>query len=250
MSLASPSEFKIYNLSEQTRDIVRQGSDIEVSAGWQNFSERSVYKGGIKAVLSSRKGSDIVTSISTGPLSFKAEYAMGQYNFPAGGDIRAAALKIARDIPDASVADADFKSVGGKFGEGGWTATGSPQDCLIKLADEFGFNAWADNNKVICQDVKKVDKDGSRPIWEISGDGGTLIEINPVYVGSYKDGIKQVTIKSLFIPGLKPGSKVEVKSTLNKQFNKVYSISSISSNISAYTDSWTMSLTCFTGGTK
>jgi hypothetical protein len=245
MSLANPSEFKIYNMSEQTRDKVKQGATLEVSAGWENFSSRSIYKGGIKAVLNSRKGGDIITTVSSGPLSFKADYAIGQWNFPAGADIKQAALTVAKAIPEATVTEENFKMTG-KFGEGGWTATGSPMEVLIKMGEECGFNAFAVDNKVRCVDVSKDDK--SIPVYEISGDGGTLIDINPVYIGPYKDGIKQVVIKSLYIPGIDPGNKISVKSTLNKQFNKVFRIASLDANLSAYDDNWTMTLTCWNNG--
>jgi hypothetical protein len=245
MGLPAPSEFKIYNLAGQTRDRLKQGDDIQVNIGWLNFSTRSAYTGGVMAVLHSRKGGDIITTLSTGQLSFKSYYDAGQWNFPPNSEIRVAALQVAKSITGATVVEENFKTIMGKFGEGGWTATGSPMSVLIKMGEEFGFNAFAVDKKVKCVDVKKQDK--TIPKWEISGDGGTLIEINPVYVGPYKNQIKQAVIKSLYVPGIDPGQFVTVKSTLNPQFNKDWKVASLDANLSAYDSNWTMTLTCWNG---
>jgi hypothetical protein len=246
MSLANPSTFTIYNLQEGTREGIKQGGTVEVAAGWQNFAIQTIFKGGIKSVLNMRHGSDILTEIGCQPLDFKANYAIGAWNFPQGTEVKQAALTIARAIPEASIAENDFRDIAGTIGEGGWCQNCSPQDALIKMGEQFKFNVWADDTKVKAKSHTSSGGIGSA-VMELSGDGGALIDINPIYIGPYRDAIKQVTIKSLFVPGIAPGSTVRLKSSLNPRFNKDYTVAQFDATLSAYDDRWLMSLTCWNG---
>jgi hypothetical protein len=245
MSLAAPSTFSIFNLAAATREGIKQGGNVELLAGWENFAFQTVYKGSIRAVLNMRRGGDILTEVSTQPLDFKSNYDHGQWNFAPKTEVKTAALTLARAITGAVVAEEDFKDIKGQIGEGGWSATGNPKTALTKLGEQYKFNAWGDDGKVRVKDVQ-ADKSGAgTTIYEISGDGGALIDINPIYIGPYKNGIKQVAIKALFIPGIVPGKVVAVKSTLNPRFNKDWRVASMDTSLCAYDDKWTMTLTCW-----
>lgn len=75
-------------------------------------------------------------------------------------------------------------------------------------------------------------------------ENGGLISIAPTLTGpmQIQSGVK---IKALYVPGISAGHSIKVNSTLNTRLSGMYRIHTMSINIDAYSEAWTMDIESF-----
>ena len=167
MGMPNPSQIKIYNLAQDTRNAIRGGlTKITVEAGWAASAGATsagatsvgatsvgaatpelhiVFQGSISAVTSQRSGPDMITVISALPGYGALVRGVSSKSYGPGMAICEVVKDMARDLPGLLVSDSGIEGVVGKVGSGGWCFAGSTRDGLTQLANEFGFSWHVDN---------------------------------------------------------------------------------------------------------
>jgi hypothetical protein len=241
MGFAIPSTISIWNLKRETRNSIQRGlTVITVKAGWENTEVNEIYKGSIFGVVTERQGPDLVTKLTC--LSGAGGILRGGISKTYGPNmpVKQVVKDLASKMEGVVVDDSNIKEVKGRLGKHGWSFGGMIKDALNQLAAEFGFS-WSVDNNVF---VAIHDKAKFQGMVIIDGKDGGLMQITPVLTGPFQwqSGVK---IKSIFVPSVRPGSTVRVKSAVNPNLNGDYKIHQATFNLDCYSENWTMDLENF-----
>ena len=241
MGMPQPSQISIYNLSRDTRNAIKGSlTKIAVEAGWNNTDLRKVFQGSIMSSSSERSGPDIVTKLVALPGYGSLVRGVSSVTFGAGTPVSVAAQKLASDLPGMTVQGGNFQGVAGNIGPRGWSYAGSTKDGLTRLGEEHGFSWSVQDGEV----TAIGDRFMLGSYVELNGENGGLISIAPTLTGpmQIQSGVK---IKALYVPGISAGHSIKVNSTLNPRLSGTYRIHTMSINIDAYSEAWTMDIESF-----
>jgi len=241
MGMPDPSKIDIYNLSEATRNAMRNSlTEITLEAGWRNSELHKVFKGSVLSVQSQRSGPDIVTSVTALPGLGAIAQAAVTKTYAAGMPVRDVVRDIGEQITGIEVKAQMLKDIPGVIGKGGWSFAGSAKDALTELANEYGFSWSVDDNLLMAVgDTAKFDG-----MIELDGESGALINVAPMLQGPMQLQTG-VSINAIYAPGVIPGTTVRVKSTIAGALSGDYRIHTARYNLDCYSDSWTMALESF-----
>lgn len=139
-----------------------------------------------------------------------------------------------------TVQGGNFQGVAGNIGPRGWSYAGSTKDGLTRLGEEHGFSWSVQDGEV----TAIGDRFMLGSYVELNGENGGLISIAPTLTGpmQIQSGVK---IKALYVPGISAGHSIKVNSTLNPRLSGTYRIHTMSINIDAYSEAWTMDIESF-----
>lgn len=241
MGMPQPSQISIYNLSRDTRNTIKGSlTKITVEAGWNNTDLRKVFQGSIMSSSSERNGPDIVTKLVALPGYGSLVRGVSSVTFGAGTPVSVAAQKLASDLPGMTVQGGNFQGVAGNIGPRGWSYAGATKDGLTRLGEEHGFSWSVQDGEV----TAIGDRFMLGSYVELNGENGGLISIAPTLTGpmQIQSGVK---IKALYVPGISAGHSIKVNSTLNPRLSGTYRIHTMSINIDAYSEAWTMDIESF-----
>lgn len=241
MGMPQPSQISIYNLSRDTRNAIKGSlTKITVEAGWNNTDLRKVFQGSIMSSSSERNGPDIVTKLVALPGYGSLVRGVSSVTFGAGTPVSVAAQKLASDLPGMTVQGGNFQGVAGNIGPRGWSYAGATKDGLTRLGEEHGFSWSVQDGEV----TAIGDRFMLGSYVELNGENGGLISIAPTLTGpmQIQSGVK---IKALYVPGISAGHSIKVNSTLNPRLSGTYRIHTMSINIDAYSEAWTMDIESF-----
>ena len=189
---------------------------------------------------SERNGPDIVTKLVALPGYGSLVRGVSSVTFGAGTPVSVAAQKLASDLPGMTVQGGNFQGVAGNIGPRGWSYAGATKDGLTRLGEEHGFSWSVQDGEV----TAIGDRFMLGSYVELNGENGGLISIAPTLTGpmQIQSGVK---IKALYVPGISAGHSIKVNSTLNPRLSGTYRIHTMSINIDAYSEAWTMDIESF-----
>ena len=241
MGMPNPSKIEVYNLSEATRNAIRNSlTRITLEAGWRNSGLHTVFTGSVLSVQSRRSGPDIITSITALPGFGALAQTVVSITYASGMPVRDVVKDLAGQITGMGVKDQMLKGISGVIGKGGWSFAGSAKDALTELANEYGFSWGVDDNMLMAVgDQAKFDG-----MIELDGESGGLINVAPMLQGPMQLQTG-VSINAVYAPGVVPGTTVRVKSTIAASLSGDYRIHTAQYNLDCYSDSWTMALESF-----
>ncbi|MFQ8890151.1 MAG: baseplate hub protein [Bilophila wadsworthia] len=238
--MPQPSQISIYNLSRYPERHQGKPHQDHGRGGWNNTDLRKVFQGSIMSSSSERNGPDIVTKLVALPGYGSLVRGVSSVTFGAGTPVSVAAQKLASDLPGMTVQGGNFQGVAGNIGPRGWSYAGSTKDGLTRLGEEHGFSWSVQDGEV----TAIGDRFMLGSYVELNGENGGLISIAPTLTGpmQIQSGVK---IKALYIPGISAGHSIKVNSTLNPRLSGTYRIHTMSINIDAYSEAWTMDIESF-----
>lgn len=239
MGVAKSSTITLYNLAGDTRGAIQAGlSKITVMAGYANGEQPMAFQGSVMAVAQERSGSDILTKIEAIPGYGAMVRGVTSATWGERTPVRQVVIDLAKNLPGVTVDPTKITGIDGQIDGGGYSYAGSTKSALSRLAEEQGFS-WSVNDGVF----QAVGDDSTMGdgAWLLNGDGGPLISVSPIQAGPPQI-TPGVTIKAIYVPGIVPGQKVEVRSTISPKLNGFYKVGSISINLDAYSPSWNMDI--------
>jgi hypothetical protein len=250
VSTGAPTTIEIYNLSESTRQAIKNKlTSVAINVGYANITGmRNIFSGSVLSCFSYREGADIVTSLSA--LQFyggltqicKIEMMPDNEGIAQSGQIIVGADKLTKKVEfHSSGADGSGMTLYGivktlgqsiagvffdpelvivpnvTFSGKGLAFRGQIQDILNKLARQYGFSWFIDAARFYA--VTDGSAISTRPVI-ISSDNGYLIRAEPMFEGPAQGQIG-VSITSVLNPliDIKPGARVQLKSTINPGLN-------------------------------
>lgn len=237
VSVSNNAEISIYNLSTDTRHMLRAGLRVRLYAGYEGEAKEMIFSGGIMAVETERQGTDIITKMTCLSGSGPLVRSTTSKTYSHGVKVADAVREIASTIPGIVVDPTNIK-VSGSIGYAGWSVVGSTKDALDRLANQYGFSWSIDNEKFVAvQDGRAV---GGRVLLDSSNG---LRKVSPRLTGPlfYQEG---VDIQATYCPGVYPGTSVTVHSEL-QNIRKTYAVHSASYSLAPKTGAWDMRLTSF-----
>ena len=253
MGVPMPSKIQIYNLSAATRralhtafskgsivDIAKANAftQVTISAGWQNTPLEKLFQGGILTCYTERQGADLITTIMALQGVGQLTTTPVSVSFTEGFPVATIAKALAEQIPGLTLGD--VKGLDAVIGKGGWAREGSAKDVLTALASEYGFSWSIEDNKLNFLG----DKTQFSGLLEISGDGGSLMSVNPILNGPMQMQVG-VNIKAVYTPGARPGTTVRLRSGVMPTLNSDYMIHTATFALDCFSDSWTMDIESF-----
>lgn len=237
-SLKNTATVTIYNLSEETRNALKNKSvSIKIYAGLEGQEKEMVFGGGILAATSYRQGPNIITKLSCRTGIGPAVKAVVSTTYTHGVPVKDIVRELASKLDGVTV-DPTNINVEGTIGYAGWSYAGYVSAALDKLAYQFGFS-WTDQDGkfVAIQDGKSTN---SKLL--LDSEHG-LRKVSPRLTGplEVQEG---VDIQATYCPGANPGSQVSLRSEFEKRTTS-FIIHSVSYTLSPKTDSWDMSISSF-----
>lgn len=236
MGFAQKSSLNIYNFSNELRDnLYGTRCKVKVEAGYTNTELKTLFIGNALNCFSSRSGADVVTTFELMSGYAALSSGVSSRSFAAGTPLTEAVKSLVKDVPDIQ---AEVPSIQGIISAGGWSFAGSTKQGLTELCDEYGLSWTSYDDKLVVTEDKKVLPSS----LTLDADAG-LISVTPEFTGPFSicTGVK---IKSLYVPGITPGSSITLKSELIPKLNRTYKVTSQVVSVDCYSSSWTMDLTC------
>ena len=233
MGMPQPSQISIYNLSRDTRNAIKGSlTKITVEAGWNNTDLRKVFQGSIMSSSSERSGPDIVTKLVAG-----VWFARARRQFR---DLRRGHARERRGA-EAGVRSAGDDGAGREFSGGRREYRAARVE--LRGRDERRPDPARRGTRLLVERAGRRG-DGLGSYVELNGENGGLISIAPTLTGpmQIQSGVK---IKALYVPGISAGHSIKVNSTLNPRLSGTYRIHTMSINIDAYSEAWTMDIESF-----
>lgn len=237
VSVSNTAEISIYNLSQDTRHMLRAGLRVRLEAGFEGEAKEMVFSGGIMAVETEKQGTDIITKVSCLSGSGPLVRSTTSKTYTHGVKVADAVREIASTIPGVVPDPANIK-VPGTIGYSGWSFVGSTKEALDRLANQYGFSWSIDNEKFVAvQDGRAV---GGRVLLDNSNG---LRKVSPRLTGPlfFQEG---VDIQATYCPGVYPGTSVTVHSEL-QNIRKTYAVHTANYSLAPKTGAWDMRLTSF-----
>lgn len=235
------STIEIYNLSRDSRERIRKSlTRVRLEVGYQNTELALLTQGGVKSVVTARRGSDTVTTISLldgwgGQIRGITNRAYGP-NRPVSEVIQ----DVASNMPGVTIGDID---IDGFIGRGGFVASDRSADILDRLAGQYGFS-WSiqDGTFQAVSDNRALSR-----VVELSTKQRNLIQAAPVLNGpqQIQTGVE---IDGIINPRATPGHQVRLLSDLNPKLNQFYKIHEVDFNGDTGDQSWLMKIRCLTFG--
>lgn len=238
-----PGVVEIYNLSEDTRTMLRQPDvGITVNAGWASDGEElgELYSGQIWGAYSHREGADIITSlvclshakvlattfseprVDTSDWWLPPGSSLGPGELPSGIPESGAIMQLASWFKGVVVSENNIKvSAAKKISARGYTAQGLISDCLNELARAYGFS-WAIHDGVFyaSDDVVTSQALGVN-VLNINSKNGTLLRIEPLLASGFQRKYGAV-IHTFLNPIIRPGDVLAVESDVNPSLSAAY----------------------------
>jgi hypothetical protein len=207
--VANSAEIKIYNLSPDSRQKLQAMRDVFVSLEAGYAGGRSlIFRGELREAWSARDGNDWVTSIGAGDAEKPRKKARVNKSFPAGTSAStvithcAQALQVGLGNVTKQAALAKLWNVSPSVFSCGYVASGDALSQLDRICRSCGME-WS------IQDNQLQLLERGKPLQET----GIVLTESSGLVGSPelgKGGV--VRCRTLMIPGLYPGRRVELKS--------------------------------------
>jgi hypothetical protein len=211
-SNSNTARVEIYNLSEYTRNLIREFDDtVTVSAGYsEGYGNKLMFKGQITKINHKKELPDIISALECGDGIKKARETRASVSYEEGSKTRDIIQDLANklELPIKSIPD-DIKE---SYVQG-FSHTGSVKEALNKVVEKAGLE-WSIQNEEI-QIIKKrnVTKSPEIIISDLEG----LIEqpekLNDLEANLIGDQPKPgYRIKTLLNPDIEPGIKVFLQS--------------------------------------
>lgn len=205
-------EVAIYNLADDNRNALKKLKQVrtilEIGYGTDTFA---VFNGELRQVNSTREGVDWVTRVSSGDGDEKLRGKRLYKSYASGTKVNSIIDDIGKVLGAGKDALAKLKE--GNFREGmtefkkGYNITGNVFKEFIELAKAKGYRVWMQDGEV---KVLKIDQAFAGEAILLTPDTGLI--------GSPEVGTKIIKLRSLIIPDLTPGRKIEVRSEHVKGF--------------------------------
>lgn len=218
LSSANVSSFRIYNLSEKNRNLLRKNKwdfdqlrKIELRAGYdQNLPV--IFKGSITQAWSVRESVNFITQIESYDGGFAYVNAKTDTPFPAGTNQKDVIENFVNSLKPYDVQPGAVGNFSGSIGRGN-TYSGSTTDILREIS---GGGFFIDNGRAnVLQDNECLDFE-TFVITSASGLLGT-----PILEDTY------LNFDILFEPSLMIGQRVRLDSITGANFNSIYKVVSL-----------------------
>lgn len=236
ISTALPTKVDIYNLSQDTRNFLRESElQVIVNVGWINDSFRQVFKGSLMNTVHVREGADIVSSLLCLAGFGATSRATISRTWNSGVFIKTIVNELAELLPGITINQNSIKiNSSFKLGSQGWSTVGTIQDSLDKLARTYGFSWWIDSGIFQALDDEEGFQ-GNQLI--VSTENGLLLRAEPMLASplQVKTGVSIITFLH---PPLEPGKLVQLKSKLNPNLDGEYKIHTVNHTGDSHSDSW------------
>lgn len=218
------AEIKIYGLSQNTRNNLRQGFNrVILSAGYAD-NKAVIFDGQTTKTEVTRSGADVITKLVAGDGALGIKGGSMSLSFKPGTSIKAVLEEVTKTMPDVKVGI--LKGIDNKtVPAGGYSFGGSTYLFLNSLGKSFDFS-WSIQDGLL----ETVGVDPSKPGVTVDDAGKNAYVFN---AGSGLIGLPQlqdngqIKFKALLNPRIKPGRvvKVETQSELGNGFYKVSEVS-------------------------
>lgn len=216
MSASQKGTFRIYNLAEKTRNLLRKDQyamnvqrGVQFRAGYGNDPLQLCFNGQLMLADSYRRGHDFITEIEAFDGGFAMANAYTASTVAAGTSARDVIIKLAKSLPGTKgtpiVGNFDTSHPRAR------TLVGSTWGILL---EESGNFCTIDNGQV---KALKNNEAIEAPIPVITAASGLL--------GSPRRSATNLEFDILFEPSLTVGQLVSLESSTNKLFNGVYKVS-------------------------
>jgi len=215
---ANSAEVKLFNLSEDTRKRLQGMKDVfvTVEAGYADGTS-VIFRGQLHEAFSTRDGNDWITSVSSADAAKARKKQRIQKSFPAGTKVAAIitecakALAVGMGNAENAASKAQLWNVSPSTVQTGYVASGDALSQLDRVCRSCGLE-WS------IQDNQLQLLPRGQPIAE----QGIILSQSSGLVGSPEHGKGGlVRCRTLMIPNLLPGRRVELQS---KHVNGVYRV--------------------------
>jgi len=234
------SKIEIYNLSPQTRQMIKKGWIMQVRAGYMGLLE-TIFIGNVmlNGIKSERKGPGIVTSIECGDGESAISQPVLNKTYPPGTTLAAVLSDLARQM--SATGDQNPFGVNAGIAIGipnetfgrGYSVQGKVSATLTKLLEPRGLR-WS------------VQNGNLNIIPVLFSNGQTAITLSPqsglIGVPSKNDNYVEMT--SFLNPKLVPTALVNLESKQNAALNGIYKILNTHIEGDSHDQKWQCALQC------
>lgn len=235
------SSIEIYNLSRETREAINKSlTRVQLRVGYANTELALLAQGGIKSVVSERRGADIVTTVTIFDGWGGQIKGITNKTFASNQPVEQVVREVASKMPGVTLGDID---VDGFLGTRGYTVSDRSADVLDRLAGQYGFS-WSIQNGTF-QAIS--DKRTLSRIVNVSTKARNLIKAVPVLNGPLQIQTA-VEINAILNAKATPGHKVRLESDINPKLNGIYKIHEVDFDGDTGDSNWNMSIRCLTFG--
>ena len=218
LSDANIGSFKIYNLSERVRNLLRKDQDdvgnnkqIIVNAGYGKQLNQ-VFRGNVYKGFSVRQGTNFITQLECYDGGFAIINSLVDRSFPKGTSQRTIIKSILKTLEASGVDIGYIGDFSGSILRGNSFSGNS-----VKIVDEMtGGALFIDNEKV---NVMKDNEVTNIPTVIINSDSGLLA--TPTRERQF------INLEMIFEPNISIGQRVKIESSTNKSINVLYKVHSI-----------------------
>lgn len=237
LSTATPTKISIYNLSQNTRNFLRESElQVVVKVGWVNDLFRQIFKGSLLNTVHKREGADIVTDLFCLSGFGSTSRATVSKTWSSGTPIIDIVKDLAGLLPGVTVNLDSIKiDLSYKLGNQGWSTVGTVQEALDKLSRVYGFSWWLDLGIFFALDDLESFQ-GSQVI--ISTDNGLLLRAEPMLASPFQVQTG-ISIMSFLHPPIEPGRLIQLKSNLNPDLDGEYKVHTVNHIGDSHSNQWT-----------
>lgn len=242
LGVPNSSSVSIWNLSRETRNSICQSQlSMKVYAGYKGQKKELLFSGGVLSVVVEKSGADIITHLNGLDGQSNLLRSVVSQSFEQQVELKEVIKKIAASIEGVGVNPDDI-NVDGKTGYSGIVASGNARAVLDKLGQQYGFNWFIENGSFKAVGDKKAFSN------TVVLDGASrLKKVAPLLSGPAQAQIG-VDIQAMYVPGVSPANTIKVKSSVNPLMDGTYKIHNADFDLDTRSNSWDMSLQCFTVG--
>lgn len=232
----------IWNLNQDTRALLQTaGLSVNLFVSKEEGQDEILFSGGIRAVVVSRQGADIVTRLVCYTAHENILNSFISASYKEGIPLNQIVKEIAEKIPNITVDPTNIK-LKGKVGYKGWVFAGNASDALTKLGLNYGFS-WNIDDGVL---FASMDGKSEKKSILLTSDTG-LMKVSPRLTGqmAIQEG---VDIQAIFRPGITPGHLIRVESSVNPNMSDTkvgYMAHTIEYDLCPKDNSWEMNMTTF-----
>ncbi len=193
------------------------------------------------SVVVERSGADIITHLNGLDGQSNLLRSVVSQSFEQQVELKEVIKKIAASIEGVGVNPDDI-NIDGKTGYSGIVASGNARAVLDKLGQQYGFNWFIENGNFKAVGDKKAFSN-----IVVLDSSSRLKKVAPLLSGPAQAQIG-VDIQAMYVPGVSLANTVKVKSSVNPLLDGTYKIHNADFDLDTRSNSWDMSLQCFTVG--
>ena len=218
LSSANTSSFRLYNLSEKTRNLLRKNRWdydslrlISLRAGYEE-NLPFIFLGNISQAWSVREGTNFITTIQSFDGGFAYANAKTNTAYPSSTDLKSVITDFVSSLKDFAVSPGAIGDFAGAISRGN-SYSGATTDLLREIS---GGAFFIDNGKA---NVLKDDECLDLPAFVITSKSGLLG--TPILEETY------INFDMLFEPNLSIGRRIKLESITGANFNGYYKVISL-----------------------